>query len=167
MVAVASAVIVGVLLVAGIALLLGALAGSRNPLQPLEGLRATTGSAAHAPVLPFQRVKNVAELDRAVQQAQGKYVMLDFYADWCVSCKEYEQFVFSDPRVQTKLKNTVLLQADVTDNNADDIALLKRFDLFGPPGIIFFDKNGQEITPKIVGYQNADAFLSVLNTVHP
>jgi thiol:disulfide interchange protein DsbD len=155
------------LLVAGIALLLGALAGSRNPLQPLEGLRATTGSAAHAPVLPFQRVKNVAELDRAVQQAQGKYVMLDFYADWCVACKEFEQYTFADPRVRKLLENAILLQADVTQNGSDDAALLSRFGLYGPPGIIFFDPNGNEISAaSVVGYQDADKFLVTLNTVY-
>lgn len=155
------------LLVAGIALLLGALAGNRNPLQPLEGLRATTGSAAHAPALPFQRVKNVAELDRAVQQAQGKYVMLDFYADWCVACKEFEQYTFADPRVRKLLENAVLLQADVTQNGPDDTALLARFGLYGPPGIIFFDPKGKEISAaSVVGYQDADKFLVTLNTVY-
>jgi len=156
-----------ILLVAGIALLLGALAGSRNPLQPLEGLRATVGSAAHAPTLPFQRVKNVAELDQAVQQAQGKYVMLDFYADWCVACKEFEQYTFADPRVRKLLENAILLQADVTQNGPDDAALLSRFGLYGPPGIIFFDPNGNEISAaSVVGYQDADKFLVTLNTVY-
>ena len=155
------------LLVAGIALLLGALAGSRNPLQPLEGLRATAGNVPHAPTLPFQRVKNVAQLDEAIQQAQGKYVMLDFYADWCVACKEFEQFTFADPRVRKLLESAVLLQADVTQNGPDDAALLSRFGLYGPPGIIFFDPNGNEISAaSVVGYQDADKFLVTLNTVY-
>lgn len=155
------------LLVAGVALLLGALAGSRNPLQPLEGLRATPGNVAHASTLPFQRVKNVAELDRAVQQAQGKYVMLDFYADWCVACKEFEQYTFVDPRVKKLLENAVLLQADVTQNSPDDAALLARFGLYGPPGIIFFDPQGNKISAaSVVGYQAADKFLVTLNTVY-
>ena len=155
------------LLVAGIALLLGALAGSQNPLQPLEGLRAAAGNVPHAPTLPFQRVKNVAELDEAIQQAQGKYVMLDFYADWCVACKEFEQFTFADPRVRKLLESAILLQADVTQNGPDDAALLSRFGLYGPPGIIFFDPNGNEISAaSVVGYQDADKFLVTLNTVY-
>jgi len=155
------------LLVAGIALLLGALSGGRNPLQPLAGLRASAGSVEHVPALPFQRVKNVAELDKAVQQAQGKFVMLDFYADWCVACKEFERFTFTDPRVQKLLQNAVLLQADVTQNSPDDAALLSRFGLFGPPGIIFYDPQGNEIpAAAVVGYQDADKFLVTLNTVY-
>ncbi len=157
-----------VLLIYGAALLVGALAGSTNPLQPLAGLRGTatpreTASAA----LPFQRVMSSTELDAALQQARGKYVMLDFYADWCVSCKEYEQFTFRDPRVQKLLGNAVLLQADVTRNTPDDEALLKRFSLFGPPGIVFFDPQGKEIAPlRIVGYQDANQFLVSLNGLY-
>ena len=90
--------------------------------------------------------------------------MLDFYADWCVACKELEQFTFSDERVQNALKGTVLLQADVTANNSDDKALLQRFNLFGPPGIIFFDSQSREETGlKVVGYKNASDFLQILN----
>jgi len=155
------------LLVTGIALLLGALSGGRNPLQPLAGLRATAGTAAHVPALPFQRVKNVAELDQAIRQAQGKFVMLDFYADWCVACKEFEQFTFADPRVRKMLENAVLLQADVTQNGPEDAALLSRFGLFGPPGIIFFDPQGTAIpAATVVGYQNAEKFLVTLNAVY-
>ncbi|MEO6362513.1 MAG: protein-disulfide reductase DsbD, partial [Caldimonas sp.] len=129
-------------LVIGIALLIGALSGSRDVLQPLAGIRS-----AAAPVdgkLAFVRVKNLAELQAQVKEASGRYVMLDFWAEWCVSCKEMERFTFSDARVQARLRDTVLLQADVTVNNADDQALLRRFKLFGPPGIVFFDKQGQE-----------------------
>jgi thiol:disulfide interchange protein DsbD len=152
-------------LVCGIALLLGALAGSKNPLQPLAGL--TAASTEKPKALPFQRVKNLDELDAAIKQARGKFVMLDFYADWCVSCKEYEQFTFSDLRVGKLLKDAVLLQADVTANSAEDSALLHRFGLFGPPAIIFFDKQGSEIPQvKTVGYQDPDKFLVTLNTLH-
>lgn len=115
--------------------------------------------------LPFTRVKTVAELDTAIANAQGKTVMLDFYADWCVACKEMEKFTFSDDKVKAALANTVLLQADVTDNNDSDQALLKRFNLFGPPGIIFFNKDGQEITPKVIGYKNAEEFTQILEKV--
>jgi len=152
-------------LVAGIALLVGALSGSTNPLQPLAGLRAAA-SEKHASPLPFKRVKILAELDAALQAAIGKVVLLDFYADWCVACKEYDQYTFSDPQVQKLLKNVVLLQADVTENNPDDAALLARFHLFGPPGIIFFDAQGHEIPAlNVVGYQDAARFQVTLNSV--
>jgi thioredoxin:protein disulfide reductase len=114
--------------------------------------------------LPFRQVKTVAELDSILQQSTGKVVMLDFYADWCVACKEMELFTFSDSRVQLALKNVVLLQADVTKNTEEDAALLKRFNLFGPPGIIFFDANGEELKSlQVIGFQNADKFLTTLN----
>jgi thiol:disulfide interchange protein DsbD len=107
----------------------------------------------------FRRVKSVAELESAVKNA-GRPVMLDFYADWCVSCKEYERFTFREPRVRDKLDNLLLLQVDVTANTDDDKALLKRFGLFGPPGIVFFDANGQEVTHRrIIGYEPSDQFL--------
>ena len=153
-------------LVCGIALLIGALSGSKNPLQPLAGLQGNA-SVQQVAKLPFQRVKNLAEFETALKAAQGKPVMLDFYADWCVSCKEYEQFTFSDPRVQKQLQNAVLLQADVTQNSAEDAALLARFGLFGPPGILFFDRQGHEITPlKVLGYQDANQFLVSLNGLY-
>lgn len=116
--------------------------------------------------LPFTRIKSVAELDAAIAAAHGKTVMLDFYADWCVACKEMEKFTFSDNTIQTALKNTVLLQADVTENNEGDQALLKRFGLFGPPGIIFFDASGNEIKPKVIGYKNLDQFTQILRKVN-
>ena len=93
--------------------------------------------------------------------------MLDFYADWCVSCKELEQFTFADAGVKRALENVVLIQADVTDNSPEEIALLNRFKLFGPPGIIFFNKTGQEIAPlKVIGYQPPEDFIKVLNKLN-
>lgn len=149
-------------LITGVAMLAGALAGSRNPLQPLAGLVA--GNKTDVPSLPFKRIANLQALDDELKNTSGKPVMLDFYADWCVSCKEYEHTTFSDPRVQKALGNMMLLQADVTNNNENDLALLARFGLYGPPGIIFFDPKGQEITAtRIVGYQNAEQFLISLN----
>lgn len=113
--------------------------------------------------LPFTRVKSVTELDAAIASAKGKTVMLDFYADWCTSCKEMEKLTFSDAKIKAALANTVLLQADVTANNDDDQALLKRFGLFGPPGIIFFDKTGAEVKTRVIGYKNVDDFAAILN----
>ncbi len=152
-----------IMLVLGITLLIGAMSGAKSPLQPLAGLR---GGVAEAQVshLSFQPVKTVAELEQKIQASAGKLVMLDFYADWCVVCKEMELFTFSDPRVQARLQGAVLLQADVTQNSADDAALLKRFNLFGPPGIIFFDANGGEIPQmRVIGFLNADKFLQILD----
>lgn len=154
-----------ILLVLGITLLIGAMSGSKSPLQPLTGFRVSAAQeqAAH---LPFQPVKTVAELEGRIQAASGKMVMLDFYADWCVACKELELFTFSDPRVQAALKDAVLLQADVTKNTENDAALLKRFNLFGPPGIIFFDTDGEELKQmKVIGFQNADRFLATLGQI--
>jgi len=154
------------------ALLVGLAAGSSDPLRPLAVLAArgspaatadTAGVAGTAPRndLTFARVRSSDQLDQAVRTATQP-AMLDFYADWCVSCKEMEKFTFSDPRVQAKLKQMNLLRADVTANNTDDQALLKRFSLFGPPGIIFFDRNGKEVL-RVVGYESADKFLRTLD----
>jgi thiol:disulfide interchange protein DsbD len=111
----------------------------------------------------FVRVGSIAELDEKLR-APGKPVMLDFYADWCVSCKEMEALTFSDARVKARLDRMLLLQADVTGNTTDHKALLKRFHLFGPPGIIFFDAKGQELKGlRVIGYQNAERFLKTLD----
>jgi thiol:disulfide interchange protein DsbD len=152
-----------VMLITGAAMLVGALAGAKDPLQPLSGVRTGGAVATESKALPFQRVKSVAELDERIKAA-GKPVMLDFYADWCVSCKELERYTFSDARVQARLAGWTLLQADVTANSDDDKALLQRFKLYGPPGIIFFDAQGKEITgQRIVGFLDAEGFLKTLN----
>ena len=146
-------------LVAGVALLVGALAGGRDPLQPLATLRAAAGGGLPGAPPRFVKVRSLSELDAQLAKAE-KTAMLDFYADWCVSCKEMERYTFSDQRVQAEFAKMLLLQADVTGNTADDQALLKRFRLFGPPGIIFFDKSGREIDGlRVIGYQPADDFL--------
>ena len=157
-----------VALLTGLALLVGALSGGRDVLQPLSGLRmASAGSGAEAATrVSFERVGSIAELDSRLARAGGRYVMLDFYADWCVSCKEMERFTFSDPRVQARLGNAVLLQADVTANGPEDIALLKRFGLFGPPGILFFDREGKEVQGvRVIGYLEPERFLRTLDAV--
>ena len=111
---------------------------------------------------PFTRVASLTELDQRLA-APGRPAMLDFYADWCVSCKEMEKLTFSDPRVRAELDRMLLMQADVTAANEADRALLKRFSLFGPPGIIFFDAQGREIPGlRVVGYQPPERFLKTL-----
>ena len=148
-------------LVIGVALLVGALSGSRDPLRPLAALSGG-GAPAQAPV-PWQRVASLQDLQEKLK-APGKPVMLDFYADWCVSCKEMESFTFSDAKVRVQLDGMLLLQADVTAHNEADRALLKRFSLFGPPGIVFFDAQGREIRGlRVIGYQNPERFLKTLS----
>ncbi|MBK6655177.1 protein-disulfide reductase DsbD [Zoogloea sp.] len=150
-------------LLAGAALFIGALAGSRDPLQPLAVLRAQAASAPAAAETKFQRVASVEELDQILKTAT-RPVMLDFYADWCISCKEMERFTFADPAVARRLEGFQLIQADVTANSDADKALLKRFKLFGPPGIIFFDATGAERKNlRVVGFQNAETFGKVLD----
>ncbi len=159
-------------LLTGVALMIGVLSGSRDILQPLSKLNVSnvdaggTKGMAQTGHLPFQRVKSVAELEQRILQSRDKYVMLDFYADWCISCKEMERFTFTDEKVQSRLKDVVLLQVDVTAGTPDDAALLKRFKLFGPPGILFIDRQGREIQRiRLIGYQDTESFLSVLNAV--
>jgi thioredoxin:protein disulfide reductase len=138
--------------------LLGVVSGGRDALAPLAHL-----GGQPAQVLKFTRIKTVTQLDAALAQTGGKTVMLDFYADWCVSCKEMEKLTFTDSAVQATLANTSLLQVDVTANDADDKAMLKRFNLFGPPAIILFDAKGGEIAgSRVIGYQNAEKFLGSL-----
>ena len=164
---------VGVIsLLMGVALLIGVLSGSRDVLQPLSKLgmaNAGYNDAAYANnsgLLPFQYIKSVAELDAKIQQSEGKYVMVDFYADWCISCKEMERFTLSDPRIHARLADAVLIKIDVTAGTPDDMALLQRFSLFGPPGILFIDPQGNDIPDvRVIGFQNKDDFLAILDAV--
>lgn len=154
----------------GLAFLIGVLSGGRDIFQPLSALastRASTSQDIAEGTLDFQRITGLAELEAQLQAANGRYVMLDFWADWCVSCKEMELFTFTDAQVRSRLKNVILLKADVTANNAADQALLKRFGLFGPPGIIFFDKHGAEIDFQVIGFQSAKKFLGSLDAAIP
>jgi len=111
--------------------------------------------------LDFRRIKTVEDLDAALAAAQGKSAMLDFYADWCVSCIEMEHYTFTDPGVQEALSNTLLLQADVTANDPQDQALLRQFGVFGPPTIIFFGPDGLERDGfEVVGFMDAQDFAA-------
>ena len=120
----------------------------------------------HVSVLPFKQIQSLDDLSRELNQRDNKMIMLDFYADWCVSCKEYEKLTFSNSKVKERLKEYSLLQVDVTKNNANHKALLKHFNLYGPPAILFFDKQHSEIrTYRIVGYKNASQMLDHLKTL--
>ena len=149
-----------VLFVIGLLELVGAAAGGTNALEPLSQLRgASQASSGEEKGVSFTRIKTVAELDQVLLTAK-KPVMLDFYADWCVACKEMDRFTFHDPKVIEQLGNLTLLQVNVTANSEDDRALMKRFGLFGPPGMIFFDTRGKEIPEsRIVGVLEARAFF--------
>jgi thiol:disulfide interchange protein DsbD len=154
------------LLIGGLAIILGVLAGSRDLLQPLDVFKGgvvaagSTEASAQSSGLKFDKVRTVAELDARIAAAAGREVMLDFYADWCVSCKEMERFTFSDPAVQARLKDVVLLKADVTANTPQDKELLKRFMLFGPPGIIFWSSEGEQSDYKVIGFEKPEKFLA-------
>lgn len=148
----------------GAALLIGLAAGSADPLRPLAVLaaRSAAGTEALQTAGPtFTPIHSSEELEQ-ILKTSSRPVMLDFYADWCISCKEMEQFTFTDTRVQARLTQFHLLRADVTANNKNDQALLKRFKLYGPPGIIIFDRTGQEIM-RVTGYQGASTFLGSLD----
>jgi len=156
------------LLLTGAMEVVGAGSGATSPLTPLSGIRPAVGASAVADEgkLSFRRVRTVEELDRELK-ASSKPVMLDFYADWCVACKEMEHLTFSDSRVRGKLAGFTLLQVDVTGNSEDDRKLMKQFGLFGPPGIVFFDKGGLEKSgSRIVGFVEASPFLKHLEELH-
>lgn len=159
---------VGVIaLVLGAGTLAGALAGSDDLLRPLAPVRSAGAGPAAVQPLPFQPVRSVAELDALLAGAHGREVMLDFWAEWCVSCKEMDRFTFTDPQVRARLQPMLLLRADVTANNAEDQALLKRFSLFGPPGTIFFDRRGQEQPERVIGYEPPQTFLASVHRALP
>jgi thioredoxin:protein disulfide reductase len=148
----------------GVLQVVGAASGATDPLQPLARFSSRSDVAASPGMPHFTLIRSTDELDAAVQSA-GRPVILDFYADWCVSCKEMERFTFTDPAVQKRLAGALLLKADVTANNDNDRALLKRFRLFGPPGTIFFDASGNEVrAARLIGYQNSRGFLDTLRS---
>ena len=146
-------------------LLLAAALISVRPLQDWAFGTTVTQAQAH---LNFTRISNVETLETALANARGKPVMLDLYADWCVACKEFEKYTFSDPQVQQALQNTVLLQADVTANSAQDVALLKHLQVLGLPTILFFDEDGNEQPAlRVTGFMDANAFRAHLRESQP
>jgi thiol:disulfide interchange protein DsbD len=156
-----------VLLVYGILMLVGAAAGGKDTIQPLRGLGFGSGDTDQHAV--FQRIKTVGDLDRELSAASGKPVMLDFYADWCAACKEMERYTFSDPAVIREMERFVLLQADVTANDEQDQALMQdRFGIPGPPAILFFDRDGEELRGyRLMGYEPAQDFAERLRRAAP
>ncbi|MBJ6610152.1 MAG: protein-disulfide reductase DsbD [Candidatus Thiothrix moscowensis] len=149
------------LLLYGSLLMVGSATGSGGLWQPLKGLSLGQGGGAAEAALPFQTVKSLEELQQSVKDAKGQPVMVDFYADWCVTCKEMEKYTFPDPAVQAQLRNVILLKADVTENSAQAKALLAHFKIPGPPAILFFNKDGTELRQfRQVGFMPAAAFAA-------
>lgn len=154
-----------VLLTYGVLLLVGVAAGGRDPWQPLRGVNLTSNATA-APQALFRPIKTIADLQQVLGNSNGQPVLLDFYADWCVTCKELERFTFSDPALHSALRNWNVLQADVTANDAADQALLKHLGIVGPPAILFFDAQGQEQRQRrVVGFIDAPALRRHLQTL--
>ncbi|MEY2699603.1 MAG: hypothetical protein RIQ52_358 [Pseudomonadota bacterium] len=154
------------LLVYGLLEVVGLSLGANDPLQPMAGIRlGGVGAGAAREGLAFRRIKSGADLDQVLQEAaaSGRWVMLDFYADWCVACKEMERQTFTDSAVRAALQPAVLVQADVTANDEEDQALMKRFTLVGPPAILFFPPGAAEmVSQRVVGLQDAPTFLAGL-----
>jgi thiol:disulfide interchange protein DsbD len=151
-----------ILLTYGVLHMLGGASGGNDVFRPLRGVGFGTGQETRLPTLEFKHVKGIDGLETELKQASlaGKAVMLDFYADWCITCKELEKYTFTDPRVQTVLRDTVLLQTDVTENDEHDQALLKRLGIYGPPAILFFGTDGRERSAyRLVGFMDAQLFF--------
>ena len=159
---------VGLMMLAyGLLLLIGFSMGNNNPLKPLQGFSVNNAEAAEQGIV-FERVASLSALEARIQQASvsRQPVMLDFYADWCVSCKEMEAYTFTDPKVKQALAGFVLLQVDVTKNSDDDKVLLAKFNIIGPPAILFFGADNRENTShRVIGYQDAETFIKTLQRV--
>lgn len=153
----------------GVVLIVGAAAGADNPLKPLAPLAAGGHAQAQAPLAAFVPVKGTAQLELAVAaaRAQGKPVLLDLYADWCIECKRLERNTFSDPAVQRMLAGFVLLRADLTDSDSADTALLRQFDLVGPPAVLLFDAQGAELRAhRLIGYAGPEDFGALIASAY-
>lgn len=151
-----------VIFILGVILFVGAVSGATNPLKPLD--KFTSGVAvASTQKLSFTKVQNLTQLEDAIKKS-SKPVLLDFWASWCVSCKELDEITFKDSEVIAKLQNFTLLKVDVTQNSDDDKEIQKKFGIVGPPALIFWDVNKQEVkSAKIVGYKNPKEFLEIIN----
>jgi len=157
-----------ILLMYGLMLFYGGVKGATNPLSPLaiDAEMPMSSTKETTTALEFKTIHSSEELDALLAQNKGKKVMLDFYADWCTSCKELDEITFKDPVVLQSLQHYVLIRADVTQNSDDEKALAKRFNLFGPPGMIFFDENGKPLEGgELIGYKDAQAFITHLKTL--
>lgn len=155
-----------IFLIYGTFLFYGAFLGATNPLNPFEkaNLHVNSNTFSTTASSSFITIHSIAELDVQLSKAQGKRVLVDFTARWCTSCKELEHVTFKDDAVIAKMREFVLIKADVTKNSEQEKALMKKFGIFGPPAILFFDENGQKIAGKdIVGYKSPEAFLELLN----
>lgn len=156
-----------ILFIYGIMLFIGSMTSATNPLNPLEKFSSNTTQSVTVDTIEDKSFKVVATLKelKIIIAESKKPVMVDFYADWCVSCVELEHYTFSDPSVKNKLQEFTLIQIDVTKNSDDDKELLQEFGLFGPPAIMFF-KNGSELKSKrVIGFKDANEFLSHLNSL--
>ncbi|PUE67143.1 protein-disulfide reductase DsbD [Arcobacter lacus] len=152
-----------VIFILGVILFVGAISGATNPLNPLEEFTSSKMTQVSDEKLIFKKIKNIQELELAIKNS-NKPVMLDFWASWCVSCKELEEITFQDEQVINKLQEFTLLKADVTENNDEDKALQKKFSVVGPPALIFWDKDKNEIqASRIIGYKNPKDFLEIVN----
>ncbi|MCT7650536.1 protein-disulfide reductase DsbD [Aliarcobacter butzleri] len=152
-----------VIFILGIVLFVGAISGATNPLNPLEKFTSSKMTQVSDEKLIFKKIKNIQELELAIKNS-NKPVMLDFWASWCVSCKELEEITFQEEQVINKLQEFTLLKADVTENNDEDKALQKKFGVVGPPALIFWDKDKNEIqASRIIGYKNPKDFLEIVN----
>ncbi|WP_151949872.1 protein-disulfide reductase DsbD [Aliarcobacter butzleri] len=152
-----------VIFILGVVLFVGAISGATNPLNPLEKFTSSKMTQVSDEKLIFKKIKNIQELELAIKNS-NKPVMLDFWASWCVSCKELEEITFQEEQVINKLQEFTLLKADVTENNDEDKALQKKFGVVGPPALIFWDKDKNEIqASRIIGYKNPKDFLEIVN----
>ncbi|WP_323587866.1 protein-disulfide reductase DsbD [Aliarcobacter butzleri] len=152
-----------VIFILGVVLFVGAISGATNPLNPLEKFTSSKMTQVSDEKLIFKKIKNIQELELAIKNS-NKPVMLDFWASWCISCKELEEITFQDEQVINKLQEFTLLKADVTENNDEDKALQKKFGVVGPPALIFWDKDKNEIqASRIIGYKNPKDFLEIVN----
>lgn len=158
------------ILLYGMSLLIGGMAGGHNPLHPLEPFvqsKNTVSVSGEISAKKFEKIRAIEELDAILLENKGKRVMVDFYADWCTACKEFEEITFSDPSVKLEMDKLVLVQVDLTANDAAAKAFSKKYGIFGPPAILFFDENGHLMNDKmIVGFKEPKEFLKHLTDLN-